>query len=289
MSEYIKNWGNFNNNYYVEPNYPMPDEFVEISRLNDADIRKWILKTNKVKYEPFRFSNVLGDYLKYSFQGHLPKDLYSLAGVLGFPEEEKDLFRMDESEFKVVHKDFYDSLYNNLSLWDKKKVFKSADCGRRSVFQLEQDTVASNVFEKMIWYYSGGRIDINPEASHAGDISTKADFVFKSFKNETIWTYLELKTSWSKSNNTVSFRGDGYERLKRDKAVTLAINMDRNNPTAVVIDMSNNKYPTRPIYKGGKEYTELTIPEEEFIPFRFWDLDNMKEVLRKIYEICISR
>lgn len=288
MSEYIKKQNKFNNNY-VEPDYHMPGEFVEVSRLNNDGIREWILKANKVKYKPFRFSNVLSEYLKYSFKGDLPKDLYSLAGALGFSKEERDLFRMSESEFKVVHKDFYDSLYNNLPLKDKIKVFKSADCGRRSLFQLEQDTVASNIFEKMIHYYSRNRIYPNPEASHIGDISTKSDFIFESLKDDTIWTYLELKTSWSGNNGTVSFRGEGYERLYKDKAVTLAINMDQNNPTAVVIDMSSNRYPIRTIEKGGKKYTEMTIPKEEVMPFKFWEWDNMKEVLMKIYKICISR
>ena len=289
----IKKVEELSENYQtVVPNYQMPAEFAEISASSDPSIVKGIQKANeKSGSKPFSFYTHMVNYLSRSFQGPgLPKDLYSLAGVFKYEKAAKDLFIMEESEYKAKHKDYYDTFFNNLSYNDKKVVFQCADYGLRTVFELERDTLASNILEHMICHYSRGYLTVNEGASSIGKkISTAADIIFRSIKYPDIWTYVELKTRWSSNNiNKVSFRGSGYERLKKDGCVAISMTMSSSDHKAVVVDAASALVAGKSI-EGVKEYSDVYVPKEDIIPFKFWEWKDMREILIKIYSICSTK
>lgn len=274
-----------------------PDEYSVINfRKFDSKIRRNIV--NIKSSGPFRFYKYFIYFLSKIYKGNLPNNIGALARKFGYAEHLVALFELDEEEYKSVYPNEFKDFFENKSEEERDLLFYSADCGWRSIFQLEQDTVASNLLEDMIAFHSLGMIHSNEDASGRGSskISTKCDLVYEGFFGmEQVKIPLELKTKWSKSfDGKVSFRGNA-NKIFEDKGMVLVVyaGLKVNNyysmpPKGALIDTCAEMVFKHGMYVAKEcEYTEISA--DSLFNFEFWNENVMRDFLNLIHTYYYNR
>jgi hypothetical protein len=270
----------------------MPVEFEEMSKLP-----KFADKIKNRPKDPFRFYKKMVDFLKYTYRGSLPRNIVDLAKKLGYTDYLVALFKLSEKTYKETYKKEYDDFYNNKSFEEKKKLFFSADFGARSIFELEQDTVASNLFEDMLKYYGLGALSINGESTgrDSSETTTKCDLIY-SIKDRDISFPIEVKTKWKKSidsDENVSMR-QSAKTLIKDEGMVLVIYLNLNRKIyggvkAMVIDSVGNTVTHGEMIVTNKKCDNYAVNADNLMSFNFWEENDMRDMLNNIYLLYKKR
>lgn len=269
----------------------IPYEFKDVCKEQE-----FVTKISKRSENPFRFYVSFEKYLKK--RGMENTSYY--ASKYGYDKSICRLLdpNMTERGFKSYDLMTYNSFFKDRSDKEQKKMFESADYGARTVFQLEQDTIASNVFEDMLCRNSGGFLIPNRDATGRGDesgISTKADLEFiippgiYKTKLDVPSIKLEVKGQFRKFDGEVNMRGSADQIIK-DEGLILIIYL--NDDKFAVVDPTDPKHNISggDIKKGGKKYENISISRDELQDFpKLDDEKSMKPVLRCIYDTYKKR
>lgn len=278
-----------NRNEFLE--VKMPSEFEKISKLAE-----FAVKIKGRPTTPFRFYKRMISFLKYTYKGDLPKNIIELARRFKYADYWVALFELSEETYKQTYKKEYDNLYNNKSLFEKKKQFSCSDYGARSIFELYQDTVASNLFEDMLIYHGFGALIINSESTNRGtmDATTKCDLIY-CIKSRNISIPLEVKTKWKRfldDDEKVSMRGSA-KTLIRDKGMVLTIYLGLDykygGVKGIVIDSVGNTTTQGEMSVTNKKSEDYPINTNNLMNFNFWVEQEMKNMLNNIYMIYMKR
>jgi len=273
----------------------MPDEFMEIYK--SGEFTDKILNRPK---EPFRFFQNFDVFLSQN-GNNLPTSVYELAKECHYPKHIIELFNVKydkrysgkegyvgedgyKKEFSKINE--YPSFFETKSDYDKKQIFNSADFGARSVFELQQDVIAGNLFEDLLVDNSLGGFHPNPKATNRGTqkVSTSCDLIYEtpSIFKDKVKLEVEIKTKWDwklYNDLTIDMRGNS-KKVFEAEGMILAIYMYLNK--AVLIDSKgqNNIIQTT---KYGKTWDQIHIDKNQLFEFKFWDKNDMKKLLNMIY------
>ena len=251
------------------------------------------LQNKELNSKPFRFYVHLNYFLKA--QNELPGSVYEIAkDVLDYNQDLCDLFIMDEDEYKKQHGRKYQELYGN-TIKDKISTFMCADCGRRTPFQLQQDVIASSVFEDLLVKYGNGKFRPNEQATGRGGnnkVTTSCDLFYITDNNIKI--PIEIKTKWSDYDKyKVKMRGESKTQVEKESGMVLAIYMRENMKNvnkAVLIDLGGNPIPSdSDVMAGGKNCRAIYVDPNKIFDFCFWKDEDMKKVSEMIETIYGSR
>ena len=267
----------------------IPDEYI-----GKVNFRKFEgeIKKRKSKDKVFRFYHKLINFLKFKYRGSLPRDIISLARKFGYDDFLVALFSLTEEEYKKVYTEQYKNFFENKSEEERDSFFESSDFGARSVFELEQDAVASNIFEDMIVYHSMGMLSANNEATGRTNfkVTTKCDLIYEKFSGtECIRVPIELKTKWcDRIEERVNVRGNA-KKIIADKGMILVLftglfDNEKKKPIPVkyaLVDTCESEFKSGTFNIADKncEYTSINDVTE----FNFWKPEEMKRMLDDIY------
>ena len=269
-------------NCFIYLGKEMPNEFAEVCRL-DGFAEKILNR----KDPSFRFYNCFNEFLSRN-SNNLPRSVYELAQRYSskYPTHLIELFNKSEEDYKKDHYEDYLEFFENKDLNDKKIIFNCADFGGRSVFELQQDVIAGNLFEDLLVDNSLGGFHPNPQATgrETLKISTNCDLIYETpptFK-EYISVPLEVKTKWKwklEDNMTVDMRGNA-KKVFDAEGMVLTIYMYLNK--AVLVDTKGqNVISLKEEY--GKTYDKIHVSKDQFFDFKFWDEADMRKLLNTIY------
>ena len=267
----------------------IPDEY--IGKVNFRKFESEI-KKRKSKDKVFRFYYKLINFLKYKYRGSLPRDIISLARKFGYDDFLVALFSLTEEEYKKVYTEQYKNFFENKSEEERDNFFESSDFGARSVFELEQDAVASNIFEDMIVYHSMGMLSANNEATGRTNfkVTTKCDLIYEKFNGtECVRVPIELKTKWcDRIEERLNVRGNA-KKIIADKGMILVLftglfDNENKKPIPVkyaLVDTCKSEFKSGTFNIADKncEYTSINDVTE----FNFWKSEEMKRMLDDIY------
>ncbi len=262
----------------------MPVEFSEVCKANK--FYKYIIGRNE---NPPRYFDMVSKFLKYNYNGDLPKRVYDVAVKLKLPDYKRDLFYMNEDGYKNVRAEEYADFFKNQPSDEQERLFAASDYGARTLFQLMQDVESGNVVERMIAYHTKGILSQNENASAgSGKISTYCDFIYKNpprSDKEQIEVPIELKTKFtSKIDNieTIKIRGS-IKKIMETKGMILVVYVKLNK--AVLIDPIGKEYTMKPgKMKGGKDCVDIFVSSDEFVDFTFWEYEDVKRMMNMIWD-----
>ena len=298
LNEGWKNYGPKVKTYEDARNFVSKIYYDILDKIWVVDDRKYSSVKEKLqdKYlylKPFRFYEHLDDFLRNTPE--LPNGLYEAAhDLLHYDQEVCDLFNMTEDEYKTKHPQKYKDIYGNNDD-EKISTFLCADCGRRTPFQLQQDVIASSIFEDLLVSYSstektsqykGFRPNENATGRNGNKkVSSSCDLIYSTppgYK-EQIEIPIEIKTKW-KDDYEVSMRGVSTKEVQKQEGMVLAIYMNKNQ--AVLIDFggeNKNKEFPKGTMAGDKDCNKINVNPKNFIQFCFWKEEDMQKVLNMIY------
>lgn len=277
------------NNKFEYLGKSMPIEFKDICKLD-----KFLNKIAGRKENPPRYFNMVSDFLKSKYGGDLPNTVYAAAKKVKLPDYICDLFYMNEEGYKNVHPKEYADFFENQPQDEQERIFCAADYGARTLFQYMQDVESGNVIERMIVYHTKDILKQNEDASaESGKISTYCDFKFKNpprLGKEQIEVPIELKTKFTSKIGdieVVKIRGT-VKKIMETKGMILVVYVKRNK--AVLIDPIGKQYTMKPNkLPGGKDCVDIYVKSEEFVDFTFWNFDDEKMMMNKIYDYYMKR
>lgn len=273
----------------------MPVEFAEVCKEIKFKSKIESRKDIEPGYRIFRFYSIFEIFLKTKYQGSLPKDLVSLAREFCYDESKVDLFVLPVDEYKEKYPEIYKDFFENLPKNEQMKKFISADYGARTVFELQQDVIASNLFEDMLVFHGLGYLKPNSEATgrYIKVSNTNCDLICTLGDSEDeINIPLEIKTRWNrrlKEKEMLYVRGSSHTIIS-SKGMILALYMNMENIYGALVDTvtCNN------ILKGemsvvNKECDEFQVSADNLFEFKFWDEKAMKDMIDRIEELYWSR
>jgi len=267
----------------------MPIEFKDICKVDR--FYKYIVGR---KENPPRYFDMVSKFLKYDYTGDLPKNVYDVAVRLKLPTYICDLFYMNEEGYKNVYPKEYADFFENQPQDEQERIFCAADYGARTLFQYMQDVESGNVVERMIAYHTKWILSQNEDASaESGKISTYCDFKFKNPprpEKEQIEVPIELKTKFTSKIGdieVVKIRGT-IKKIMETKGMILVVYVKKNK--AVLIDPIGKQYTMKQgKMKGGKDCVDIYVRSEDFVDFTFWNFDDEKMMMNKIYDYYMER
>lgn len=267
---------------------PMPVEFSEICKVS-----RFYYKIKDRKENPPRYFNMVSNFLKSEYGGDLPKTVYDAAVKLKLPAYICDLFYMNEEGYKNVYPKEYADFFENQPQEEQEMIFCAADYGARTLFEYMQDIESGNVVENMIAHHTKGILSQNEDASvNSGKISTYCDFIFRNPKREgkeQIEVPIELKTKFTSKIGdieVVKIRGT-VKKIMETKGMILVVYVKKNK--AVLIDPIGKQYTMKPGKMGGKDCVDIYVRSEDFVDFTFWNFDDEKMMMNKIYDCYMER
>lgn len=235
--------------------------------------------------KPFRFHAHLNDFLRDT--PGLPNGLYEATQELHYDQEICDLFNMPEDEYKRQHIQKYKDIYGNNDD-EKISTFLCADCGRRTPFQLQQDVIASSIFEDLLVKYGNDKFIPNEQATGRGGndkVTTNCDLIY--IMDDHIKIPIEIKTKW-KEDYEINMRGKSTKNVQIQEGMVLAIYMNDNK--AVLIDFGGeNRFKDFPegTMAGGKNCNVVYVNPKNFFNFCFWkdeDMGKLSEMIDTLYK-----
>lgn len=267
----------------------MPVEYVEICK--DPRLQEGIKNRKSFSH---RFFNTISRYLKYDYKGDLPKDIVGVAQKLNYDKYICDLFYMSEAGFKNVHPDKYADFFENKSYEQQKDLFIRADWGGRSVFEYMQDVLSGNLIEDMFSHHTKDILSPNKKASGRGndEVNTYCDYIFRNPPRPgkpTIEVPVELKTKWDREiekEPVVKVRGS-CKKIKETGGMILVLYPRLNK--AALIDISGKDYLITRGKMGDKDCDIIHIDNDDIVDFVFWEYNDIKMMMNKIYDQFISR
>lgn len=270
---------------------PMPVEFSEICKVN-----RFYYKILNRKENPPRYFDMVSRFLKYDYTGDLPKKVYDVAVKLKLSAHICDLFyeNMGEEGYKNVYPKEYADFFENQPQDEQERIFCAADYGARTLFQYMQDVESGNVVERMVAHHTGGILSQNEDASAgSGKISTYCDFKYKNPPRpgkEVIEVPIELKTKFKKNidnDEVVKIRGT-IKKIMETGGMILVVYVKLNK--AVLIDPIGKQYKMEQgKMDGGKDCVNIHVRQEDFVDFTFWNFDDEKMMMNKIYDYYMER
>ena len=276
------------NNKFIYLGKEMPLEFAQICKSERFQDKIPTRKDN-----PTRYFNMVANFLKYDYKGDLPNTVAGVAKVLKYPWHIKDLFYMNEEGYKNVYPKEYADFFQNKPLDEQERIFQATDFGARTLFEYKQDVECGTVVEDMISYHTKGILSRNEQSTAGNDsISTYCDFVFRNPKRpglDVIEQPIELKTKFGrqlKDDEIVQVRGSIRKILETDGMI-LAVWVKLNK--AVLIDPIGKKYRMEMGKMGNKDCVNIHVPKEDIVDFCFWNLEDVKMMMHRIYDQKKSR
>lgn len=278
--------GDNGKNTFIFHGKEMPLVFKDICEIawNIPEYRESIERRETYTY---RNIDYLGRYLKNTYKGNLPHDIYKITKALKYDRPMQDLFYMNEEGFKNVYPEYYASIFDDLSLEKKIEKFMRCDFGIRTPFELEQDVIAGNIYEDMLVYHSKNIFVPNGMASgrNTQDITTKCDLVFRCpnrERNGYVEANVEVKTKFlNEITDTVVIRGY-LGNIIRSKGIILYSYINLNK--AILIDMSV-PHNVGNCMIGCKKGHQIEIDKNDFFDFRCWEEKDMLKLLHMIYDM----
>lgn len=269
--------------------YILPDEYegkVDFSKY-DSNIEK-SFNFGEKNNDIFRFLTMFKNFLSKKYKGDLPKDIISLARYLEYDDHLIALFTMSENQYKATYPNEYADFFANKSAYERNKLFYIADCGRRTIFELEQDTVASNILEDMIVYHSRNIFTANKDASGRcnSKVTTKCDLIFEKLtSNEYIRIPIELKTKWKGViENKVSIRGNANNICNEYGMILVIFANLKGQPVKYGLVDSYNAIFTKGEYIAGKDCENVEMKDDDIKIFEFWKNESMKRLILDILD-----